>query len=98
MSPAAVRMACVWWLQDDDAGLAPVQRIWLSTRLARATAFTPTEVARLAPALIAWGTAREAKLGQTIAVCCGSQAREAMPQQSALDILKRWPGPTMESL
>jgi hypothetical protein len=91
-------MACVWWLQDDDAGLAPVQRIWLQARLAISRAFTPVEIARLAPALIAWGTAREAKLGQTIAVCCGSKTREAVPQQSALAILKRWPGPTPEGL
>jgi hypothetical protein len=93
---AALRMACVWWRQDPHAALTPPQRDWLTVRLARATPLTEQETAKLAPALIAWATARHPQLGRVVAQCCDRAPREVDPQRSGLAILRQYPGPSPE--
>jgi hypothetical protein len=92
MSDAALRMALTYWLMAPTA-MSTRQRQWLQSRLAAGPPLTQGEVQRLAPPLYAWANGRSATLGTVVAECCGLRERQTTPQQGALDILKRWPGP-----
>jgi hypothetical protein len=93
MSNAALRMACVWLLHDSHGRLTLAQRDWLTTRLATPTPLTFQEITRLAPTLVAWGTAREARLGEIIARCSRGAPLPLPTATSGLAVLQAYPGP-----
>lgn len=88
---AALRMACAMWLRDAATTLDPAQARWLTTRLATRQAFTSREVAKIAPALLAWADAFDAPFAAVVRTLL-THATAPVPGLAGLDIYARYPG------
>lgn len=54
VSEAVLRFAIVLWCRDEASGLSDVQVDWLRTRIADIRRFTPPELGKIVPKLLAW--------------------------------------------
>lgn len=91
MATAALRMACAMWLRDPATTLDPAQARWLRTRLATRRPFTPAELAKLAPALLAWADAFDAPFAAVVRSLLTGTTPPA-PGMAGLHLSARYPG------
>ena len=72
---AALQMACAAWSHTPESGLSERQRAWLQTKVLAGTVFTPGELARITPALVAWVDAQDTRWGQALREVLGLAER-----------------------
>ena len=72
---AALQMACAAWGHAPASGLTERQQAWLQVKVLAGSVFTPGELERLTPALVAWVDAQDVRWGQALREALGLAVR-----------------------